>query len=477
MTSTGYLLGIDLGTSGSKAVAVGLDGALLATAEVRYPTAAPRPGWAEQDPGDWWQAACIGVRRLCSGLPPGARPVGIGATGQMHTMVALDGALAVIRPAILWSDRRSEEQAESIGRIVGEQVLMDITRNPSRGAFTASKLAWLHDHEPAAAARVRHVMLPKDWLVLQLTGELVTEPSDASGTGLFDVAAQDWSTELIDALGFRCDMLADVHPSASVVGRLRAEPAAELGLPAGVPVIAGAGDQAAAAYDAGAVIPGIVACNLGTSVALTESTTEPLVGTLSHIVADQWLFVTSVHSGTGVLDWWSRIAAAGRVGEVVTQAADSAPGARGVRFVPLLMGSRDPGPDSGATGSFLGLRDDHTTADMTRAVLEGIAFEVGRVARTLPALRAATPSWRVFGGGVRGTLLVQTLANVLRVGLQVIPQASSARGAARLVAEAVGAPLTDPLDRPDLGALVTPSETVDYGPHLVEYEAYRAVRP
>jgi sugar (pentulose or hexulose) kinase len=220
-----------------------------------------------------------------------------------------------------------------------------------------------------------------------------------------------------------------------------------------------------------------VACNLGTSVALTESTSEPLAGTLSHVVADQWLYVTSVHSGTGVLDWWSRIVAAGRVGEVVTRAADSAPGARGVRFVPLLMGSRDPGEDSGATGSFLGLRDDHTTADMTRAVLEGIAFEVCLVARTLPALRTATPRWRVFGGGVRGALLVQTLANALRVGLQVIPQASSAHGAARLVAEAVGAPLTDPPHSPGpaaRGSLISPSETVDYGPHLAEYEAYRA---
>jgi sugar (pentulose or hexulose) kinase len=163
-----------------------------------------------------------------------------------------------------------------------------------------------------------------------------------------------------------------------------------------VPVIAGAGDQAAAAYDAGAVTPGMVACNLGTSVALTESTPEPLAGTLSHVVDDQWLYLTSVHSGTGALDWWSRIAARGRVGEVVTSAGDSPPGARGVRFVPLLMGSRDPGRSGGGTGAFLGLREEHTAADMARAVLEGIAFEVCRVARTLPALSAARPSWRVF---------------------------------------------------------------------------------
>jgi len=222
-----------------------------------------------------------------------------------------------------------------------------------------------------------------------------------------------------------------------------------------------------------------VACNLGTSVALTESTAEPLAGTLSHVVDDQWLYLTSVHSGTGVLDWWSRITAQGRVNDVLTRAAGSPPGARGARFVPLLMGSRDPGQTGGDTGAFLGLREDHTADDLARAVLEGIAFEVGRVARTLPALRTGRPSWRVFGGGARGGLLVQTLADVLRTGLQLVPLVSSARGAARLVADALHTPLpASPVrDRP-----VAPSDAIDYTSYLAEYEAYRdagseAVRP
>lgn len=444
-----YAVGIDLGTSGCKVVALDAGGRLLAAAEARYPMAVPRPGWAEQDPASWWRAAGRGVRKLQAGLPPGATPIGVGVTGQMHSLVATDARRRVIRPAILWCDQRSEPQARRITELVGAPALSEITLNPSRAAFTAAKLLWLREHEPDAYGRLRHAMLPKDWLVARLTGRIVTEPSDASGTGLFDVPASSWSEPILGRLDIDPAILAEPQRSASVVGYVLPEAGAAFGLPAGIPVIAGGGDQATAAYAAGATGPGVLACSLGTSATVLASQPAPVPGCLSHVIAAQWLYLTSTHAGTLCLDWWSRVVAGprrARPAEVLRAAAASEPGARGVGFVPLLMGERDPAPRRPPqTGSFYGLRAEHTGADLARAVIEGIAFEVRRIARSVPTPGPAPDTalgpprrWRVLGGGTRAPLLVQTLADVLQEPLHLMPDASSAAGAARLALAGLG---------------------------------------
>lgn len=464
-----YLLGVDLGTSACKATALGLDGAVLATTESRYPMSVPRPGWAEQAPEQWWQAVRAAVRQLNDRLGPDTQPVGIGLTGQMHTLVPLDAAWQVIRPAILWSDQRSEPQAARVRDAVGASALMRITCNPSRAAFTASKIMWLRDHEPAAAQRLRHVVLPKGWIVLQLTGRNVTEPSDASGTGLFDVPRGSWSPEILTRLDLSADLFPDVLPSTAVAGSLLREPARQLDLPAGLPVICGAGDQAAAAYDAGAVAAGVIACNLGTSIALTESVPAPVPGSLSHVVPGQWLYLASAHSGMVAVDWWGRVTRNGQAGEIAEQAAASEAGARGAMFIPLLMGSREPRSGAPHSGSFLGLRADHTASDLARAVLDGVAFEVRRVADTLPPADGHGRRWRVFGGGSRSPILVQILADILGTELELVPGASSARGAARLLATALNLALPEPATR---DRLFIPGPSA--GDYRTAYAAYLA---
>jgi xylulokinase len=467
-----YTLGIDLGTSGCKVLALDVGGRLLATAEARYPMVVPRPGWAEQHPRSWWRAAAQGVRSLLARLPPGATAIGVGVTGQMHSLVALDSRRRVIRPAILWCDQRSERQAELLAELVGETTLSEITLNPSRGAFTGSKLLWLREHEPDAYAQLRHAMLPKDWLVGQLTGRIVTEPSDASGTGLFDVAATSWSALILDRLDIDPAIFAAPEPSFSVVGYVLPEVAPVLGLPAGIPVVAGGGDQAAAAYAAGATGPGVIACDLGTSAAVLASQPGPVPGCLSHVLADQWLYLTSTHAGTLCLDWWSRVAGRGRArpAEVLRAAAASVPGARGVRFTPLLMGERDPVRGRPPlTGSLRGLRAEHTGADLARAVIEGIAFEIRRIARPVPS-GGAPQQWRVLGGGAKATLLVQTLADVLHQPLHVLPDASSAGGAAQLAWRGLGVRVPPP--RAGEGEF-RPSDDIDYD-YDTDFDAYCA---
>jgi xylulokinase len=469
-TGHSYLVGIDLGTSSCKAMALSPGSATLAEVESAYPTAMPEPGWAEQDPASWWTAVRSSVAQLADRVPPGSQALGIGVTGQMHGLVALDASHEVIRPSILWSDQRSLEEARQITARVGEATLVRITRNPSRPAFTASKIKWLQEHEPEAARRLRHVLLPKDWVVSRLTNRLVTEPSDASGTGLFDLMQGTWAPELLSALGIDGRLLPEVVGSTTVVGHLGAGPAAELQLPAGLPVIAGAGDQAAAAYDVGAVVPGVVACNLGTSAVLTESVAQPVEGTLCHVVPGHWLYLTSAHSGTLAVDWWARTAGLGNAAQLVGLAGQSPPGARGARFVPLLVGTRDPSTDAAPQrGTFLGLRADHGAPDLARAVVEGVALEIGRIAGSLPSPTSGSGScWRVFGGGARARLLVQVLADVLQVELQLVPGASSARGAARLVGRSLGLALP-PSVEVDGTSIVTPGEGPGHGALLSEY--------
>ena len=319
-------------------------------------------------------------------MPGRPGPAVIGVTGQMHGLVALDSRRAILRPAILWSDQRSGRQAAEITGLVGEGVLRAATLNPSRAAFTASKLLWLRENEPDRYVRARHVLLPKDWLVHRLTGDLSAEPSDASGTGLFDVPRSAWSERILRRLDFESSWFAPVRPSSTVVGTVSPQAGRAMGIPAGVPVVAGGGDQATAALAAGAAGDGVLACNLGTSAVLLASLPGPGPGCLGHVLPGTWLKLASAHSGMASVDWWSTITGgpqgAAGVRRLLSLAAATPPGARGATFLPFLMGTRDQEAAHPVRAAFGGLHADHSRADLTRAVLEGMAFELRRLLAT-----------------------------------------------------------------------------------------------
>jgi len=441
-----YAIGLDLGTSACKGVAVTPDGRVLAESRQGYGMATEQPGWAEQDPADWWRALTLCVRTISERLTPThGQPSAIGVTGQMHGLIAVDAAGAIIRPCILWCDYRATAEARQVAEVVGRERLSRITYNDSRPAFTAPKLLWLRANELRAYARLAHVVLPKDWIVHRLTHGYTSDPSDASGTGLFDIGDGQWSAEIINRLGLDPAWFPTVRPSASIVGDLREDAAAELGLEPGIPVIAGAGDQAAAAVASGATADGVVACSLGTSAALTTTTTQPCTDAFAHAVPDRWLLLTSMHAGGVNLDWWAAIVGGRRsstssaVEQTAALARTGRPGADGVTFLPFLMGERDRDAQGGLLGCFIGLRIEHGPAQLARAVLEGVCYEVRRMLQAWRDRGVAVETLRLSGGAARLPVWVQILADVLAMPVEVMPaERSGAFGAALLALRGAG---------------------------------------
>lgn len=435
-----YAIGLDLGTSACKGVAVAPDGRVLAESRQGYGMVTEQPGWAEQDPADWWRALTSCVRTLIERLAPAhGQPSAIGVTGQMHGLMAIDAAGAVIRPCMLWCDYRAVAEARQVAELVGRERLSRITYNDSRPAFTAPKLLWLRANEPRAYARLAHVLLPKDWIVHRLTGGYTSDPSDASGTGLFDVGGGQWSPEIIGRLGLDPAWFPTVRPSASIVGDLREDAAAELGLQPGIPVIAGAADQAAAAVASGAIVSGVVACSLGTSAALTTTTIRPCIDAFAHAIPDRWLLLNAMHAGGVNLDWWAAIAGGSRsptssaVEQTAALAQASRPGADGVTFLPFLLGERDRDVQGSLLGCFMGLRIEHGPAQLARAVLEGVCYEVRRMLQAWRDRGVAVEILRLSGGAARLPVWVQILADVLAMPVEVMPaERSGAFGAALL---------------------------------------------
>jgi xylulokinase len=358
-------VGLDVGTSGVKALAVSGTGEVLARAEVGYGLSTPRPGWAEQDPAEWWRAteealAALGV----------AEVAGIGLSGQMHGLVALDAGEEVIRPAILWNDQRTAAECREIEERVGFERLVELTGNRALTGFTAPKLLWLRRNEPEAFGRIAHVLLPKDYVRLKLCGEHAIDVADASGTLLFDVARRRWSDEVLEALEIPREWLPRALESADVSGTT----------PDGVPVAAGAGDQAAGALGAGVVGAGPASIVLGTSgvvfSALDAYRADPAarVHVFCHAVPDRWHAMGVMLSAAGSLQWFrDRLAPGAEYGALLEEAATWEPGAEGLTFLPYLAGERTPHADPDARGAFTGLSLRHERGALTRAVLEGVA--------------------------------------------------------------------------------------------------------
>jgi xylulokinase len=402
------LIGLDVGTSGVKGVAIDEeDGSVVAVAEEGYPLSTPRPGWAEQAPEDWLRAS----QRVLERLPDGP----IGLAGQMHGLVVLGEHDEVLRPAILWNDQRTGAECAEIERRVGLERLLELTGNRALPGFTAPKLLWLQRHEPDVHARIRHVLLPKDYVRFRLTGERTIDAADASGTLLFDVERRRWSEEVCAALEVPLDWLPSAHES---------------------PDVATAGDQAAGALGVGIVAPGRLSIVLGTSgvvfAVLPRYEVDRRLHVFCHAVPGTWHAMGVMLSAAGSLAWLRDVVGAD-YGALEAEAAQWEPGAEGLLFAPYLAGERTPYADPDARGAFVGLSVRHGRGALARAVMEGVAFGLRDSLELLRSLGVEATVGRVSGGGARSDLWVRIVASALRLPIERMQlEEGAAYGAALL---------------------------------------------
>jgi len=409
------VLGIDIGTTGAKGIALSEDGRVLASTTESYPISTPQPGWSEQDPELWWTAA----QRLLDVLPEGP----LGLSGQMHGLVVLDEHGEVLRPAILWNDQRTAAECAEIERRIGLERLISLTGNRALTGFTAPKLLWLRTHEPETYARIRRILLPKDYVRYRLTGELTIDAADASGTLLFDVAQRRWSEEVCEALEIPLEWLPEAHESTEV---------------------AAAGDQAAAALGVGIVEPGRISVVLGTSgvafAVLPEYApdAQARVHVFCHAVPGTWHAMGVMLSAAGSLAWFRDVVGA-EYGALDEEASRWPPGAEGLLFAPYLAGERTPHADPDARGAFTGLSVRHDRGALARAVLEGVAFGLRDSLELLRTLGVQAEVGRVSGGGARSELWLKIVASVLELPLErTESEEGSAYGAALLAGVRAG---------------------------------------
>jgi xylulokinase len=420
MAAEPILVGLDVGTSGVKALAISPDGEVVARAEEEYGLSIPRPGWAEQDPEDWWRAS----ERALGALPPAAA---IGLSGQMHGLVALDGRDRVLRPAILWNDQRTAVECAEIEKRIGLDRLIVLTGNRALPGFTAPKLLWLRRHEPDVYARIEHVLLPKDYVRLRLTGERATDVADASGTLLLDVAGRHWSDEVLDALGVPRAWLPEAFESPDVPGA------------------PGAGDQAAGALGVGIDRPGPVSVVLGTSgvvfAVLPSFAADPegRVHVFCHAVPGAWHAMGVMLSAAGALRWLRESVLRRPYEELLGEAERWAPGVEGLQFQPYLAGERTPHADPAARAAFVGLSLRHDAGALTRAVLEGVAYGLRDCFELLRELGIEASAGRVSGGGARNELWLRIVSTVLGIPLErTVVEEGAAYGAALLAGVRAG---------------------------------------
>jgi xylulokinase len=436
------LVGLDVGTSGARAVAVDGEGNVVAEASAEYPLYSPHPGWTEQHPEDWWKSAKEALGKVTVGVDD--EVVGLGLTGQMHGSVFLDPSDEVIRPALLWNDQRTGEQCEEITVAVGEERLIELAGNPALTGFQAPKILWLRDEERENFSRVASVLLPKDYVRLRLTGEHATDASDAAGTLLLDVSRRDWSEEILDALEVPRAWMPQVYEGPEESGRLRMDVAGELGLPPGVPIAAGGGDNAAAAVGTGIVHEGLLSSSVGTSGVLfahTDSFSPDPSGRLHafcHAVPGAYHLMGVTLSAGGSLAWWRETTGRG-YDELVAAASDVQPGSEGLLFLPYLTGERTPHLDPKARGAFFGLTSRHTLGHMTRAVMEGVVFSLRDSMEIMRELGVPVEEVRATGGGARSPLWRRLQADVYGVPIKrTVADEGPAYGAALLAGVAAG---------------------------------------
>jgi xylulokinase len=431
-------------------------GAVVASGtEEHQPFASPQAGWAEQDPRDWWRACGIAVKKaLQKSSIRGEEIACVGFSGQMHGAVLLDSALEVVRPALIWCDQRTEKQSRALSEQFGTSRLIELTCNPPLTNFTLTKILWVRENEPQLWKRVRHIMLPKDYVRYCLTGDLATDLADASGTLLLDVAKRAWSAEVLSGTGIDKSFLPALYESPEVCGKLNAQGAAATGLKTGTPVVAGAGDQAAGAVGMGIVRAGRVSATIGTSGVVFASTDRPALDprgrlhTFCHAIPGRW-HVMGVTQAAGLSLRWFRdtfgvaSSAASNYGSdpyefLSAEAATSPPGAEGLLWAPYLMGERTPHLDPNARGALVGITPSHRRAHILRAILEGVAFSLKDSLAIFAEMKVPVTNICLGGGGARSSLWRQIQADVYGHEVELVAaEEGAAYGAAIL--GAVGA--------------------------------------
>ena len=457
----GHVLGIDIGTGGTRALILRGDGRIVASAtEEHEPFASPQIGWAEQRPEDWWRASGVAVRAALAQSGLRAEDIAcVGFSGQMHGAVMLDGAGEVVRPALIWCDVRTEKQCEWLNQKIGAEKLIQLTCNPALPNFTLTKFLWVRENEPENWKRVRSVMLPKDYVRFRLTGERAIDVADASGTLMLDVAKRVWSVEVLKAADIDPTLLPRVFESPDVCGAVSAQGAKATSLAVGTPVVAGAGDQAAGATGMGIVAPGAVSATIGTSGVVFAATDRPALDprgrlhTFCHAVPGRW-HVMGVTQAAGLSLRWFRdnfVAASEKSAgmdayEKLTAEAATAPaGSDGLLWTPYLMGERTPHLDGNARGALIGLTASHKRAHVVRAILEGVAYSLKDSFTIFGEMKLPVKSIRLGGGGARSELWRQIQADVYGHEVEIVEAEEGAAYGAAILA-GVGAKVWESVD-------------------------------
>jgi len=457
-----YLLGIDIGTSGTKTLLCDEVGRVLATATAEHDVSSPKPGWSEQDPDQWWTATCDATGQVLRKAGADGKQVkGIGLSGQMHGLVLVDDAdpqsVKPLRPALLWNDQRTVEQVAEIEAAAGgREALIQAVGNPGLTGFQAPKILWVRKHEPEVYEKARHILLPKDYIRYRLTGAYATEVGDASGTLLFDVRNRKWNTDICGKLDIDPAMLPDCFESHEVSGKLTDHAAGALGLAPGTPVVGGSGDQPAGAVGNGIVAPGIVSATLGTSGVVFAHSDEPAydpqgrVHTMASAVSGKWCVFGCMLSAGGSFQWFrntlgqAEIEAAKQKGVdpyelLIAEAEQAQPGSDGLIFLPYLTGERCPYNDPSARGGWIGLTARHDRAALIRSVIEGVTFGMADALHIIRGMGVDVSTVRLSGGGARSGFWRQLQADVYNTRVAVTnAEEGPAYGVALLAGVGVG---------------------------------------
>lgn len=480
--SAAYFLGLDISTTGSKALLVDEKGAVAASASSPHTLQTPKPLWSEQDPREWWDAASASIRSvLQQACVSGESVRALGLTGQMHGLVLLDEAGNVLRPAILWNDQRTQSQCDEIYRRIGREKFIQITGNAALTGFTAPKILWVQENEPDVYAKTRHVLLPKDYVRYRLTGEFAMDKADSSGTILFDLKKRTWSAEILSALNIPAGWMPPTFEGPVFTGQITSEAAASTRLQAGMPVAAGGGDQAAQAVGVGAVEPGVVALTVGTSGVVFATTPSALVepeGRLHafcHAVPGMWHFMGVMLSAAGSLQWYrDMFAPTVSFDDLLREAQPVPAGSEGLQFLPYLSGERTPYPDPLARGAWVGLTLRHGRGHLTRALLEGVSFGLKDIFTLIQnAGLGEIRQVRASGGGTKSALWRQIIASVLEAELVTNNTTEGAAFGAALLA-GVGAGAWKDIPAACAAAVKITGST---RPNPAQVEAYRKAYP
>jgi len=489
-----YILGVDVGTGGTRALIIDVHGRVISSAtEEHEPFSSPKIGWAEQRPEDWWRACGLVVRHaLAESSLAGDAIACVGFSGQMHGAVMLDERMQVVRPALIWCDVRTEPQCRELTSKIGAERLIQLTCNPALPNFTLTKFLWVRENEPENWQRVRSVMLPKDYVRFRLTGDRAIDMADASGTLMLDVAHRRWSREVLQAAEIDDRLLPAVYESPDVCGKVSAEGAAATGLKTGTPVVAGAGDQAAGATGMGIVAAGAVSATIGTSGVVFASTDRPALDpkgrlhTFCHAVPGRW-HVMGVTQAAGLSLRWFRDQFGAGVDDgrdpyerLTDEAATVPPGCDGLLWTPYLMGERTPHLDANARGALIGITASHTRAHVIRAILEGVAFSLRDTFTIFEEMPVPVKGIRLGGGGARSQLWRQIQADVYGRAVEVVEAEEGAAYGAAILA-GVGARIWPTVDDA-CNAIVRVAQTTVPQSAVTEamktaYASYRRVYP